>query len=68
MADTDSALPIKLLLVDPMGLTVQVIDSVNGVAVISAPVTKSGTYTIKVVNANLGPVQVWTVATPLVAK
>jgi PKD repeat protein len=68
MADTDSALPIKLLLVDPMGLTVQVIDSVNGVAVISAPVTKSGTYTIKVVNANLGPVQVWTVATPLVTR
>jgi len=44
------------------------VDSTNGVAVLSAPVTKGGLYTIKVVNVSVGPVQVWTAATPTVVR
>lgn len=68
VAETTGAVPIKLILVDPAGLTLQMVDAVNGVAVINVPVNVGGLYTLKVVNVSLGPVQVWTVATPLVAR
>jgi len=68
LAEASGGLPIKLILVDPAGLSLKVVDSVNGVAVLNAPVTQGGLYTIKVVNLSLGPVQVWTAATPLVTR
>ena len=34
---------------------------------LEAPITQSGVYIIKEVNLSLGPVQVWSVATPLVS-
>ena len=68
LAEASGGLPIKLLLVDPSGLTLKTVDSTNGVAVLSAPVTKGGLYTIKVVNVSVGPVQVWTAATPTVVR
>jgi PKD repeat protein len=68
MAEASGDLPIKLVLVNPAGLTLQVAEAVNGVAVLDAPVTQGGLYTIKVVNISLGPVQVWTVSTPTVKR
>ncbi|MGH9873409.1 MAG: PKD domain-containing protein, partial [Pyrinomonadaceae bacterium] len=68
LAEASVGLPIKLLLVDPTGLTLKTVDSTNGVAVLNSPVSGSGLYTIKVVNVSLGPVQVWTVATPFVTR
>jgi hypothetical protein len=68
VAEATGGLPIKLVLVDPLGLTVKTVDSVNGIAVLDTTVTRSGLYTIKVVNVSLGSVQVWNVATPLVAR
>jgi len=68
VAETTSAVPIKLAVVDPAGLTLQIVDAVNGVAVISTPVSRGGIYTIKVVNVGVGPVQVWTLATPTVKR
>lgn len=64
VAASSNNLPIKLALISPSGAVLQVADSTNGVAVISAPVTQSGTYIVKTVNLSLGPVQVWTAATP----
>ncbi|HBB89967.1 MAG TPA: hypothetical protein DC047_20375 [Blastocatellia bacterium] len=61
-------LPIKLVLISPSGSVLQIADSVNGVAVISAPVTQSGTYIVKTINLSLGPVRVWTAATPTVRR
>ena len=63
VAETSGNLPVKLALVSPTGLTLQIVDAVNGVAVLTTPVTTGGIYTVKVINVNLGPVQVWTVAT-----
>jgi PKD repeat protein len=64
VAETSSLVPIKLAVIDPSGLTVQIVDAVNGVAVISTPVSRGGLYTVKVINVGVGPVQVWTLATP----
>jgi hypothetical protein len=60
--------PFKLLLINPSGLTVQTVDASNGIAVINASVTQSGTYVIKVVNLSVGPLQFTTTATPLVQR
>jgi len=68
VAVSTNNLPIKLALISPSGVALQTADSVNGVAVISAPVTQSGTYIVKTINLSLGPVQVWTAATPTVKR
>ncbi len=64
VAETSSLVPIKLAVIDPGGLTVQIVDAVNGVAVINTPVSRGGLYTVKIINVGVGPVQVWTLATP----
>lgn len=68
LAEASGGLPIRLVLIDPAGLTLKIADSANGVAVLNAPVQQGGLYTIKVVNISLGPVEVWTAATPLVTR
>ncbi len=65
MAESNSGLPIRLIMVDPSGSIVKTVEAVNGVAVIETPTTQAGTYLVKVVNLNLGPVQVFTATTPL---
>ncbi|MEP6742405.1 MAG: hypothetical protein ABJB61_07890, partial [bacterium] len=67
-SDVSNNLPIKLALISPTGSVLQVADSANGVAVISAPVTQSGTYVVKTINLSVGPVQVWTATTPTVKR
>jgi hypothetical protein len=68
VAVANGNVPIKLVLLSPSGLTLQTVDSVSGVAVLTAPVSASGSYTVKVVNVSLGPVQVWTAATPTMTR
>jgi hypothetical protein len=68
VAVSSNNLPIKVALISPSGALLQTADSVNGVAVINAPVTQSGTYIVKTINVGLGPVQVWTAATPTVKR
>jgi hypothetical protein len=67
MAEPGIPAPIQLVLIDPSGSVLETADASSGFAVIERPVTQSGTYVIKVVNLSLGPVQVWSVATPLVS-
>jgi len=57
-------LPVSVSLIDPSGLTLGTASTSSGVAVMTVPVTKAGTYTVKVINLNAGPVEVWTAATP----
>jgi hypothetical protein len=68
VAESSNNLPIRLILVSPSGAILNTADSSGGVASISAPVSQSGTYVMKVVNLNAGPVQVWTAATPTVRR
>lgn len=67
-AESSLNVPFKLVLVSPSGLTLQTADAVNGIASLSAPVTQSGVYVIKVVNVSLGPLQFTVTATPLIPR
>jgi hypothetical protein len=68
VAVPSAAIPVQLVLVDPSGSVLGTADSASGLAVIQIPVSKSGTYVVKVTNLGVGPVQVWTASTPLVAR
>ncbi len=64
----ESNAPIRLVVVDPSGSILGISDASNGLALVEMPVTQSGTYLIKVLNLNVGPVQVFTASTALVAR
>jgi hypothetical protein len=68
LAVTDTVVPLKLVLISPSGVILGAVDSSSGLALIDLPATAQGTYIIKVVNVSLGPVQVWTAATPTVTR
>jgi hypothetical protein len=68
VAESSLNVPYKLVLVNPSGVALQTIDAKNGVAVLNATVSQSGTYLIKVVNVSLGPLQFNVTATPLVCR
>lgn len=68
VAESAGDLPIKIVLVDPSGAAVATSDNSSGLAVIDAPVTLGGTYVIQVINLSVGPVDVWTAATPNVKR
>jgi hypothetical protein len=67
-AESTLAVPFKLVLVDPSGVSLQTADSVSGIATLSRPVTQGGVYVIKVVNLTLGPLQFKVTATPTVQR
>ncbi|MCI0413809.1 glycoside hydrolase [bacterium] len=68
VAETSTNLPIKVLLIDPSGSVLNTADNTSGFVVISAPVSQSGAYVVKVVNLNLGPVAVWSAITPTLRR
>ena len=67
-AESSSNVPMQLLLLSPTGQVLQTVSSSSGVAVLETPITQGGVYVIKTINLSLGPVQIWTVATPLVRR
>jgi len=67
-AEPSVVVPIQLVLINPSGTVVQTVNSSSGVAILEAPITQSGVYVIKIVNLSAGPVQIWSVATPLVSQ
>ena len=68
IAESSPALPVRIVLVDPLGVSVATADSTNGVAVLDQPVTRSGVFLVRVINLGVGPVTVWTAATPNVNR
>lgn len=58
-----NGLPLKLILLSPTGSIIQSSTSNIGLVSIDAPV-QSGTYVLKTLNLNLGPLQVRTLTTP----
>lgn len=66
-AESAGALPISIALVDPTGLTLGT-SNAAGQTVVTVPVSKAGTYTVKVINLNVGALDVWTAATPNVTR
>ena len=55
---------VRVILVDPAGLTLATADAVNGVAVLDTTVSRTGVYQIKVLNLGTSLTQTWVAATP----
>ncbi len=68
VAESTAQTPLSLVLVAPNGLTLATADNSSGFAVIEQPVAGGGVYLVKVVNLSLGPIEVWTAATPEVPR
>ncbi len=64
----ESNAPIRLIVVDPSGSILGISDASNGSAAVEMPVTRGGTYLVKVVNLSAGPIQVFTASTALVSR
>ena len=60
--------PFQIVLVSPTGLTLQTVNSTNGIATATQALSAGGLYTVKVVNLSLGPVQLRTTITPTVSR
>jgi hypothetical protein len=68
VAESTPSLPLKIVVVDPSGLTLATSDSSSGMAVIDQPLTRGGVYLVKVINLGLGPVSVRSAATAVVPR
>jgi len=66
VAEASASIPMQLVAIDPNG--VSTIASGTGIVTLNVPVSASGMYTIQAVNLSLGPVTIWTAATPQVSR
>jgi hypothetical protein len=66
-AESSLPVPLRLLLVDPAGVVLATAEG-TGSVVLERPLTQPGLYLVQAVNLGLGPVEVWTLATPHVAR
>ncbi len=55
---------LRVILVDPAGVTQATVDAVNGVAVLDTPVSETGLYQVQVFNVGTNLTQTWIAATP----
>jgi hypothetical protein len=55
---------LRVVLIDPAGLTLATADGVDGVAVLDTTVSRTGVYQVKVLNLGTSLTQTWTAATP----
>jgi hypothetical protein len=55
---------LRLVLIDPAGLTLATADAVNGAAVLDTTISRTGVYQVKVVNVGANLTQTWVAATP----
>jgi cytoskeletal protein RodZ len=67
LAESSTSAPFAVAVVDALGNAVHTARSSNGVASLDVPVSGFGLYSIELVNLGLGPVSVWSAATPQLA-
>jgi len=68
-AEANVNVPYTLVVIDPSGKVLGTVNSSsNGIASVTMPVSTSGQYVIQLVNVGVGPVNVWTAATPFVQR
>ena len=67
LAEASANVPYTLAVIDPSGKMLGTVNSAsNGIASVTMPVSSSGLYVIQLVNTGVGPVSIWTAATPQV--
>jgi hypothetical protein len=55
------------VVIDPTGKVLGTVNSApNGIATVQGPISTPGQYVIQLVNVGVGPVNIWTAATPQV--
>ncbi|HEU5216266.1 MAG TPA: PKD domain-containing protein [Gaiellaceae bacterium] len=64
LAESSTSVPFAVAVLDVLGNVVHTARSSDGVASLDVPVGSLGLYTIQVVDLGLGPVTVWSAATP----
>ena len=67
LAESSTSVPFAVAVLDPLGNVVNTVRSSNGIASIDVPVNSLGLYMVQVLNLGLGPVSVWSAATPQLA-
>ncbi|HVS03416.1 MAG TPA: hypothetical protein VMT16_11655 [Thermoanaerobaculia bacterium] len=65
--ESSPPVPLALALVDPSGNILATAEGAAGSSVLEAPAA-AGPYVVQVLNLGLQAVEVWTLATPLVAR
>jgi hypothetical protein len=64
LAETSTSVPYAVAVLDLLGNVLHTARASNGVASLDVPVNGAGLYSIQVINLGLGPVTVWSAATP----
>ena len=64
LAESSTSVPFAVEVLDTLGNVVHTARSSNGVASLDVPVSAFGLYSIQLVNLGLGPVSIWSAATP----
>jgi PKD repeat protein len=67
LAESDTSAPFAVAVIDALGNVIHSARSSNGVASLDVPVSTFGLYSIQLINLGLGPVTVWSAATPQLA-
>ena len=68
VAESTPALPIRIIVLDPSGLTLATSDGTSGLTSLDVPVSSGGLYLVKVLNLGLGAVNVRSAATAVVPR
>jgi hypothetical protein len=63
-AETSTSIPFAVAVLDPAGSVLATARSSNGIASLDVPISGFGLYLLQVVDLGLGPVSVWSAATP----
>jgi hypothetical protein len=64
LAESSTSAPYAVAVVDALGNVIHSARSSNGIASLDVPVSGFGLYSIQVINLGVGPVTVWSAATP----
>jgi PKD repeat protein len=64
LAESSTSVPFAVSVLDALGNVIHTARSSNGVASLDVPVNGAGLYTVELVNLGLGPVNIWSAATP----
>jgi PKD repeat protein len=64
LAESSTSVPFAVTVLDLLGNAIHTTRSSNGVASLDVPVSSLGLYTVRIVDLGLGPLSVWSAATP----
>lgn len=64
LAESSTSVPFAVSVLDGLGDVIHTARSSNGVVSLDVPISSFGLYSVQIVNLGLGPVTVWSAATP----